>query len=125
VWDFSRESYVNRLIQNEVDGKLVEVGEGAEGEEKDISSVFHFNKKVETLNHEYNLILRNTLEEQRKFYQLEIDKAAQEKLRPLEKAKACLKEEQDLLAQVEKEIETKLEQKQAEEQELEALRSEF
>lgn len=26
VWDFSKENYVNRLIQNEIDGKLVEVG---------------------------------------------------------------------------------------------------
>jgi BRCA1-associated protein len=27
VWDFSKENYVNRLIQNEIDGKMVEVGE--------------------------------------------------------------------------------------------------
>ena len=26
VWDFSKENYVNRLVQNEIDGKLVEVG---------------------------------------------------------------------------------------------------
>jgi hypothetical protein len=25
VWDFSKENYVNRLIQNEVDGKLIEI----------------------------------------------------------------------------------------------------
>ena len=25
VWDFSKEDYVNRLIQNEVDGKLIEI----------------------------------------------------------------------------------------------------
>lgn len=27
VWDFSKENYVNRLIQNEIDGKLIEFGE--------------------------------------------------------------------------------------------------
>lgn len=27
VWDFSKENFVNRLVQNEIDGKLVEVGE--------------------------------------------------------------------------------------------------
>ena len=38
VWDFSKENYVNRLIQNEIDGKLVEfgeyAGEGSDGEEQ-------------------------------------------------------------------------------------------
>jgi BRCA1-associated protein len=27
VWDFCKENYVNRLIMNELDGKLVEYGE--------------------------------------------------------------------------------------------------
>jgi hypothetical protein len=27
VWDFSKENYVYRLIQNGTDGKLVEIGE--------------------------------------------------------------------------------------------------
>jgi hypothetical protein len=27
VWDFSRENYVYRLVQNGLDGKLIEIGE--------------------------------------------------------------------------------------------------
>ena len=30
VWDFSRENYVYRLIQNGIDGKIVEVPENNE-----------------------------------------------------------------------------------------------
>lgn len=25
VWDFSKENFVNRLIQNQIDGKLIEI----------------------------------------------------------------------------------------------------
>ena len=87
VWDFSKENFVNRLIQNEIDGKLVEVGEYSgeaefstqiDSSSKDIfikssknvhiDSVFQFNKKIESLNHEYNSILIKTLENQREYY---------------------------------------------------------
>lgn len=65
VWDFSREDYVQRLVQNELDGKLVDLGEadsqrnmlGSTGKNFEVDSVFRFNKKLETLNHEYNTIL--------------------------------------------------------------------
>ena len=55
VWDFSKENYVNRLIQNEIDGKLVEFGSGEEQKKSDekevtVDSVYHFNKKIESLN---------------------------------------------------------------------------
>lgn len=88
VWDFSKENYVNRLIQNEIDGKLIEIGEyQGEAEVNDestqiqqqsfstkpkqvhLDSVFQFNKKIESLNHEYNTILVQTLENQRQYYE--------------------------------------------------------
>lgn len=67
VWDFSREDYVQRLIQNEVDGKLVEADQMAQADEKtvEVTSAFRYNKKLESLNIEYNTVLLKTLDEQR------------------------------------------------------------
>jgi len=64
VWDFSRENYVYRLIQNGLDGKLMEINQPGEQEDKEVNldSIFRYNKKVESLNHEYNTILVKTLE---------------------------------------------------------------
>ena len=81
VWDFSKENYVNRLIQNELDGKLVEVGgdedqiisqnigDSHTDKEVHLDSVFRYNKKIESLNHEYNTILIKTLEDQKQYFE--------------------------------------------------------
>ena len=89
VWDFSKESYVNRLVHNEVDGKMVEVlDEGSQIDSeghcnKSVDSMFSFNKKIESLNHQYNIILVKTLEDQRQFFEEELNKIEQERLYPL------------------------------------------
>ena len=38
VWHFAKENYVHRLIQNEVDGKLVEIGEVDQISDKNLNS---------------------------------------------------------------------------------------
>lgn len=38
----------------------------------EVDSVFRFNKKLETLNHEYNTILLQTLDEQRHYYEAQL-----------------------------------------------------
>jgi hypothetical protein len=61
---------VQRLIQNEVDGKLVETEQSEKNEKTvEVASAFRFNKKLETLNMEYNTILLKTLDEQKQFYE--------------------------------------------------------
>ena len=88
VWDFSKENFVNRLILNDVDGKMVEhQPESEETNEigefdhqiqssqmnfknnsmidikgSNIDSAGMFNKKIEGINQEYNTILYTTLE---------------------------------------------------------------
>jgi len=47
VWDFSKENYVNRLIQNEIDGKLVEFGEYS-GEAQDEQEISQINSNLTT-----------------------------------------------------------------------------
>jgi hypothetical protein len=39
-----------------------------------LDSIFRFNKKVESLNHEYNTILLTTLDNQRTYFEDEIQK---------------------------------------------------
>ena len=57
---------MQRLIQNEVDGKLVETEQSEKNEKTvEVASAFRFNKKLETLNMEYNTILLKTLDEQK------------------------------------------------------------
>ena len=61
---------MQRLIQNEVDGKLVETEQSEKNEKTvEVASAFRFNKKLETLNMEYNTILLKTLDEQKQFYE--------------------------------------------------------
>jgi ABC-type phosphate transport system auxiliary subunit len=62
---------VNRLIQNQIDDKLVEF-EGDEREQrpqKEMNSVTQFNKKVQSLHKEYMETLAQTLESQRNFFE--------------------------------------------------------
>jgi len=62
VFDFSREGYVHRLISNQIDGKLVALEDPNEpgltdpSDQKSVilNSLQHYNKKVESLNKEYN-----------------------------------------------------------------------
>ena len=115
VWDFSKENYVNRLIQNEIDGKLIEVGEYQGDADTDINdpsqiqqhhqshqssrskqvhldSVYQFNKKIESLNHEYNTILVKTLENQRQYFENQIADIWREYDNKIIKGKATIQE---------------------------------
>jgi len=77
---------VNRLLQNLVDGKLVEVSaynkmsnddlveesKSATSEEKQITSISMFNSKVQGINREYTAMLATTLENQRAFFESQL-----------------------------------------------------
>ncbi len=60
VWDYAGDNYVHRIVQNEIDGKLVEVGDSSN------SNVSKVNKD----NHlEYVQVLLSQLESQREYYE--------------------------------------------------------
>jgi BRCA1-associated protein len=78
VWDYARDGYVHRLIQNRADGKLVELPPAAMGEgvamlngggsgpsEKDARSA----EKLEAIGLEYSYLLTSQLESQREWYE--------------------------------------------------------
>lgn len=61
VWDYAGDNYVHRLIQNEVDGKLVEVGSSSrEGGNMKHNKEYHL---------EYVQVLISQLESQREYYE--------------------------------------------------------
>lgn len=63
MWDFSKEDYVDRLLQNQADGKLVQT------DTQNTTVTQLFNKKIQSLSHEYGQMLAQTLESQRAHYE--------------------------------------------------------
>ncbi|CEP60855.1 Etp1p LALA0_S02e01178g [Lachancea lanzarotensis] len=61
VWDYAGDNYVHRLVQNEVDGKLVEVGSS--------SSQIAGGKRDKQYHLEYVQVLLSQLESQRDYYE--------------------------------------------------------
>ncbi|SCU92067.1 LAFA_0F07778g1_1 [Lachancea sp. 'fantastica'] len=61
VWDYAGDNYVHRLVQNEVDGKLVEVGSS--------SSQTAGGKRDKQYHLEYVQVLLSQLESQRDYYE--------------------------------------------------------
>lgn len=65
VWDYAEDGYVHRLVQNEADGKIVELP--LRDESKKTS-----DEKVEKIGFEYSKMLISQLESQREFYENKI-----------------------------------------------------
>ncbi|CAO0790758.1 unnamed protein product [Mucor circinelloides] len=71
VWDYAGDGYVHRLIQNAVDGKLVELPSATES-----SNVSASQEKLEAISLEYNYLLTSQLDSQLIYYQSQIDQVA-------------------------------------------------
>ncbi|CAG98934.1 Etp1p [Kluyveromyces lactis] len=63
VWDYAGDNYVHRIVQNEIDGKLVEVGESHDGSNTKRNKEYHL---------EYVQVLLSQLESQREYYEGQI-----------------------------------------------------
>ncbi|KAG7935621.1 uncharacterized protein OGAPODRAFT_15903 [Ogataea polymorpha] len=74
VWDYAGDNYVHRLVQNEADGKLVELPIHS-GKERDSSSSGN-EDKVEKIGFEYSKMLIAQLESQREFYEMKLEEAS-------------------------------------------------
>ncbi|PAV56727.1 hypothetical protein WR25_04996 isoform A [Diploscapter pachys] len=64
VWDYAGDNYVHRLIQSGEDGKLVEYNRGMDSIDGD--------KKNEELAMEYTCLLTSQLEDQRKYFEVNL-----------------------------------------------------
>ncbi|KAJ1910749.1 hypothetical protein IWQ60_010491 [Tieghemiomyces parasiticus] len=75
VWDYAREGYVHRLIQNTADGKLVELPDpGTEDADQSLA----LEDKLQNLNLEFSGILDSQLESQRHFYDTQLTQLTRE-----------------------------------------------
>ncbi|SCU89421.1 LANO_0D04852g1_1 [Lachancea nothofagi CBS 11611] len=70
VWDYAGDNYVHRLVQNEVDGKLVEVGSS--------TSQDPYVKRNKEYHLEYVQVLLSQLESQREFYEIKLRQVSEE-----------------------------------------------
>lgn len=61
VWDYERDGYVHRLVQNEADGKIVELTLQDESKKS-------LDKKIDNIGFEYSKMLISQLESQRDYY---------------------------------------------------------
>ncbi|GAN09500.1 zf-UBP-domain-containing protein [Mucor ambiguus] len=71
VWDYAGDGYVHRLIQNAVDGKLVELPSTTED-----SNVSASQEKLEAISLEYNYLLTSQLDSQQLYYESQMDQVA-------------------------------------------------
>merc|ERR1712150_107416 len=64
VWNYTAEEFVDRLIENDADRKLISKGRGL-----DIEMQFHHAMKLQNLNTEYTTLLQDETKKQRKIYE--------------------------------------------------------
>eukprot|EP00494_Astrolonche_serrata_P021170 UN21406 len=64
VWDYAYDEFVDRLIENKTDGKLISKGRRLNIEDQLSNSV-----KLQDLAQEYQYLLTNQTKQQRKIYQ--------------------------------------------------------
>lgn len=69
VWDYAGDNYVHRLIQNEVDGKLVEVGSSSRENSSKNNKDYHL---------EYVHVLISQLESQREYYESKLEQSTRQ-----------------------------------------------
>ncbi|KAF2434408.1 zf-UBP-domain-containing protein [Tothia fuscella] len=110
VWDYAGDGYVHRLIQNKSDGQLVDLpaawasnGKGVSGGMAAMGADMVPREKMETMGAEYTYLLQSQLENQRSYFeeQLEraVDKASQASA-AAEKATAQMEEMLQSFAQL-------------------------
>jgi len=107
VWDYAGDGYVHRLIQNAVDGKMVELPEAdsfgtSRQEGEDVKELDKSALEELMLHFEDNL--QNELQKQRQYYEQELDRQAalaqrnHEELRSTERKHNTLNAEHDVVS---------------------------
>ncbi|CAM9103522.1 unnamed protein product, partial [Pylaiella littoralis] len=119
VWDFAGDGFVHRLIHNKADGKLVEISDpGQTSEERpqmparlsDVQEERLVHGKLEGLAYQYNTLLTSQLEEQRHFYQKQLNGLLEQQEKNRRERKARIVSGADLISalrQQRRELESK------------------
>ncbi|KAI7901280.1 uncharacterized protein BX663DRAFT_515494 [Cokeromyces recurvatus] len=107
VWDYAGDNYVQRLIQNAVDGKLVELPSAADYDSNENVAI---QEKLEAISIEYNYLLSSQLDSQRIYYENQIDEVSSQ-LSVLASQSKALLEKFDKIQNENKSLEISIEQK--------------
>jgi BRCA1-associated protein len=82
VWDYAGDGYVHRLIQNKSDGQLVDLpaawvsnGKGVSGGMAAMGADMVPREKMETMGAEYAYLLQSQLENQRSYFEEQLERA--------------------------------------------------
>eukprot|EP00029_Vermamoeba_vermiformis_P002642 TRINITY_DN13019_c0_g1_i1.p1 TRINITY_DN13019_c0_g1~~TRINITY_DN13019_c0_g1_i1.p1 ORF type:complete len:561 (+),score=138.51 TRINITY_DN13019_c0_g1_i1:30-1712(+) len=112
VWDYAGDGYVHRLIQNQMDGKIVELPGQAHADDRDGGNrIVHKDlDKVETIALEYQYLLTAQLETQKVFFEELLEKLEKEKEERIQK----LSQQSEVLSKEQKEAVTKLKETEKE-----------
>ncbi|KAK9488976.1 BRCA1-associated protein 2-domain-containing protein [Lipomyces starkeyi] len=94
VWDYASDGYVHRLVQNQSDGKLVELPSlaassadtGGHSRDEHSSGDYVPREKLDSIGMEYTYLLTSQLESQRAYFEDKIAAAADKASAALEKA---------------------------------------
>jgi BRCA1-associated protein len=86
VWDFAGQGYVHRLLQNKQDGKLVEVHDPHSASQErstqpglsDQQETQVLHRKLEGFASQYYTLLKSQLEQQRSYYQAQLEEIKRE-----------------------------------------------
>ena len=75
IWDYVGDEYVHRLIQDQSDGKLVELPSSALGSERMESRELIPRQKMENMSLEYTYLLTSQLDSQRNYFEEQVERA--------------------------------------------------
>ncbi|KAI7855335.1 BRCA1-associated protein 2-domain-containing protein [Circinella umbellata] len=102
VWDFASNGYVHRLIQNMVDGKLVELPGGSDEPSSTIDTSSTSQEKLDAMSLEYSYLMTSQLDSQRIYYEDFLDDATSQLSTLTAQVKSLTKESQHLHVEKEK-----------------------
>ncbi|KAI9659714.1 MAG: hypothetical protein M1831_003612 [Alyxoria varia] len=74
IWDYVGDEYVHRLIQNQSDGKLVELPPSAPSERAESGELIP-RQKMENMSLEYTYLLTSQLDSQRNYFEEQVERA--------------------------------------------------
>lgn len=115
VWDYAGDNYVHRLLANKTDGKPVEV-EGAE-------AFRQAEEKVEAVQMEYEYLLMQQLESQRKYYEKLIKDTEKQSQKKVDDAIAKQREASDDLKKLQEKYNQGMKDKTSLDKKLKKLRA--
>jgi len=117
VFDFSKNTLVQRLLQNMRDGKIIQ-HEGTPTSNDKMSQNEELEKRLDTVIYEYNLLLSSQYQSQKEYYQDQLNQASKEH-------EQKIKKQEDEIRQLEEDKKHLLEESKSVDNEFQDKRNEF